>query len=58
VRAFARTWGYTLTKTLHCLMGKVLFNTWDAGWEEAQTGKPMLGRGTDIWIVRHGRIAV
>jgi len=55
---FARTKGYKLTKTLHCLMADVLANTWDASWEDAQTGKPMLGRGTEIWIVRDGRIAV
>jgi nuclear transport factor 2 (NTF2) superfamily protein len=54
---FARTKGYRLKKTLHCLMGDVLANTWDASWEDAQTGKPMLGRGTEIWIVRDGRIA-
>ncbi len=47
---FARTKGYRLTKTLHCLMGDVLANTWDASWEDAQTGKPMLGRGTEIWM--------
>ena len=54
---FARTKGYKLTKTLRCLMGDVLANTWDASWEDAQTGKPMLGRGTEIRIVRDGRIA-
>jgi nuclear transport factor 2 (NTF2) superfamily protein len=55
---FARTKGYKLTKTLHVLMGDRLANTWDASWEDAQTGKPMLGRGTEIWHVRDGRIAV
>ena len=55
---FARTKGYKLKKTLHCLMGDVLANTWDASWEDAQTGKPMLGRGTEIWLVRGGRIAL
>jgi nuclear transport factor 2 (NTF2) superfamily protein len=55
---FARTKGYRLQKTLHCQMGDVLANTWDASWEDAQTGKPMLGRGTEIWVVRDGRIAL
>ena len=55
---FARTKGYRLKKTLHCVMGDVLANTWDAGWEDAQTGKQMLGRGTEIWVVREGRIAL
>jgi uncharacterized protein len=55
---FARTQGYRLTKTLHCLMGDTLANTWDASWQDAQTGKPMLGRGTEIWVVHNGRIAL
>ena len=40
---FTRTKGYRLRKTLHCVMGDTLANTWDASWEDAQTGKPMLG---------------
>jgi nuclear transport factor 2 (NTF2) superfamily protein len=55
---FARTKGYKLRKTPHVLMGDLLANTWDASWEDARTGKPMLGRGTEIWQVRDGRIAV
>jgi nuclear transport factor 2 (NTF2) superfamily protein len=55
---FARTHGYRLKKTLHCVMGATLANTWDASWHDAQTGKPMLGRGTEIWVVRDGRIAL
>jgi nuclear transport factor 2 (NTF2) superfamily protein len=55
---FARTKGYKLKKTLHCLMGDVLANTWDASWEDAQTGKLMLGRGTEVWVVHGGRIAM
>jgi nuclear transport factor 2 (NTF2) superfamily protein len=55
---FARTKGYRLKKTLHCVTGDTLANSWNASWEDAQTGKPMLGRGTEIWIVRDGRIAL
>jgi nuclear transport factor 2 (NTF2) superfamily protein len=55
---FARTKGYKLSKTLHVLMGDRLANTWEASWEDALTGKPMLGRGTEIWHVRNGRIAL
>ena len=55
---FARTLGYRLTKTLRCAMGDTLANTWDASWQDARTGKSMLGRGTEIWVVRGGRIAV
>ena len=55
---FARTKDYRLTKTLHVLMGDLLANSWIASWEDARTGKPMLGRGTEIWRVRDGRIAL
>jgi nuclear transport factor 2 (NTF2) superfamily protein len=55
---FARTRDYKLKKTLRVLMGDLLANTWDATWEDAQTGKPMQGRGTEIWRVRDGRIAL
>ncbi len=55
---FARTRNYRLKKTLHVLMDDMLANTWDASWEDAQTGKLMLGRGTEIWRVRDGRIAL
>jgi len=55
---FARTRNYQLKKTLHVLMGDMLANTWDASWQDAQTGKSMLGRGTEIWRVRGGRIAL
>ena len=55
---FARTMGYRLTKRLHVLMGDRLANTWDASWEDARTGKQMVGRGTEIWVVRDGRITL
>lgn len=55
---FARTRNYKLNKTLHVLMGDMLANTWNASWEDAQTGKAMLGRGTEIWRVQGGRIAL
>jgi nuclear transport factor 2 (NTF2) superfamily protein len=55
---FARTKGYKLRKTLHVLMDDMLANTWDANWQDARTGKQMLGRGTEIWRVREGRIAL
>ncbi|MSP01539.1 MAG: nuclear transport factor 2 family protein [Acetobacteraceae bacterium] len=55
---FTRTRGYKLTKTLHVLTGNRLANTWDASWTDAQTGKSMVGRGTEIWTLRGRRIAV
>lgn len=55
---FARTKGYRLQKRLHVLMGDMLANTWDASWEDARTGKQMLGRGTEIWRMQGDRIAL
>jgi nuclear transport factor 2 (NTF2) superfamily protein len=55
---FARTLGYRLTKTLQVITGNRLANTWDASWTDAKTGKAMLGRGTEIWIMRGRQIAV
>jgi nuclear transport factor 2 (NTF2) superfamily protein len=55
---FARTKDYRLKKTLHCVTRDTLANSWEASWQDAKTGKSMLGRGTEIWIVRDGRIAL
>jgi nuclear transport factor 2 (NTF2) superfamily protein len=55
---FARTLGYKLAKTLQVLNGNRLANTWDASWTDARTGKSMLGRGTEIWIMHGRQIAV
>jgi hypothetical protein len=55
---FARTRNYRLKKTLRCVMGDIIGNSWDATWEDAQTGKPMQGRGTEFWVMRDVRIAV
>lgn len=55
---FARTKGYKLKKTLRVLMGERLANSWDATWQDARTGKPMQGRGTEIWHIEDGRIAL
>jgi|HubBroStandDraft_6_1064221.scaffolds.fasta_scaffold1805611_1 nuclear transport factor 2 (NTF2) superfamily protein len=55
---FARTLGYRLKKKLQVLTGNRLANTWDASWTDAKTGKKMLGRGTEIWIMRGRQIAV
>jgi nuclear transport factor 2 (NTF2) superfamily protein len=55
---FARTLNYKLTKKLQVLTGNRLANTWDASWTDAKTGKSMLGRGTEIWIMRGHQIAV
>ena len=55
---FQRTAGYQLRKKLQVLTGNRLANTWDATWTDSKTGKSMLGRGTEIWIMRGRQIAV
>jgi nuclear transport factor 2 (NTF2) superfamily protein len=55
---FARQRNYRLRKTLRMLEGNMIGNFWDGEWEDAQTGKPMVGRGTEFWTIRDGKIAV
>ena len=54
---FARTRNYRLKKTLRCVMGDIIGNTWDAHWEDARTGKLMQGRGTEFWVMQADQIA-
>jgi nuclear transport factor 2 (NTF2) superfamily protein len=55
---FARQKNYRLTKVLRMLEGNMLGNYWDGEWQDAHTGKQMVGRGTEFWTVRDGKIAV
>jgi nuclear transport factor 2 (NTF2) superfamily protein len=48
---------YRLRKTLMALDGNVLANVWDGTWEDSRTGKPMVGRGLEVWKMRDGMIA-
>lgn len=54
---FARQKNYRLTKVLRVLQGNILGNYWDGEWEDAQTGKQMVGRGTEFWTIRDGKVA-
>ena len=55
---FERMRDYKLTKTLWVAKGNRLANTWVGSWTDAKTGKAMLGRGTEIWILRGRQIAM
>jgi nuclear transport factor 2 (NTF2) superfamily protein len=55
---FARQKNYRLTKVLRMLQGNMIGNYWDGEWEDAQTGKTMIGRGTEFWTVRNGKVAL
>ena len=53
----SRQQNYRLRKTLMALDGNVLANVWDGTWEDATTGRPMMGRGVETWTMRDGMIA-
>lgn len=55
---FARQKDYRLTKVLRMLEGNMLGNYWHGEWQDAQTGKRMVGRGTEFWTLRDGKIAL
>ena len=50
--------GYRLRKELRALSGDMIANYWEGEWRDAVTGKPMAGRGVEIWVMRDGKIAV
>jgi len=50
--------GYRLRKELRALSGDMIANYWEGEWRDAVTGKPMAGRGVEIWVMRGGKIAV
>jgi nuclear transport factor 2 (NTF2) superfamily protein len=55
---FARQRNYRLRKSLRALMDDIIGNYWEGEWEDAQTGEQMVGRGTEFWTMRHGKVAV
>lgn len=58
VARFSRQKGYRLKKQLRVLDGNMIGNYWDGEWEDAYTGKAMIGRGTEFWTIRDGRVSV
>ena len=55
---FERQKGYRLKKRMRMADGDMIGNYWDGEWEDAFTGKVMLGRGTEFWTVRDGKVAI
>jgi nuclear transport factor 2 (NTF2) superfamily protein len=53
---FARQNNYRLKKTLFMVDGFKIGATYSASWEDARTGKPMLGRGAEFWRYRDGKL--
>lgn len=54
---FVRAQNFRRTRKLRALMGNTLASTWDATWTDAQTGKDMVARGTEIWTLRGSKVA-
>ena len=54
----SRQQNYRLKKTLMALDRNRLANAWDGTWEDAKTGKPMRGRGLEVWTMHDGKIAI
>ena len=40
------------------LEGNMIGNYWDREWEDASTGKLMVGRGTEFWTIRDGKVSI
>jgi nuclear transport factor 2 (NTF2) superfamily protein len=55
---FTRQQNYRLTKTLMAVEDNLLANVWEGTWADSRTGKPMAGRGLEVWKMRAGMIAV
>jgi nuclear transport factor 2 (NTF2) superfamily protein len=55
---FARQQNYRLKKTLFMVEGFKIGATYTASWDDAKTGKPMLGRGVELWEYRDGKLAL
>lgn len=55
---FARQKNYKLKKTLFMVDGFKIGATYTASWEDARTGKQMLGRGAEFWQYRDGRLTL
>jgi nuclear transport factor 2 (NTF2) superfamily protein len=53
---FARQYNYRLKKTLFMVAGFKIGATYSAAWEDARTGKPMLGRGAEFWQYRDAKL--
>ena len=55
---FARQQNYRLKKTLFMVEGFKIGATYMASWDDAKTGKSMLGRGVELWEYRDGKLAL
>jgi hypothetical protein len=56
-RRWVRQRDFQLRKTLHAVMGNVFAGTWEGDWTDSESGRRMVGFGTEIWYMEGGRIA-
>jgi nuclear transport factor 2 (NTF2) superfamily protein len=54
----ARQQGYRLKKTLRMVDGFDIGATYTVSWDDAQTGKHMLGYGAEFWRYDGGKLAL
>jgi len=50
--------GYRLRKTFRALASDTITNVWEGEWQDADTSTAMRGFGVEVWVMRHGKIAV
>jgi hypothetical protein len=55
---FARQKNYRLKKTLFMVEGFKIGATYTVRWDDAKTGKEMLGRGVELWQYRDGKLVL
>ncbi len=55
---FARQKNYTLKKTLCMVEGSCIGATYAASWDDAKTGKHVLGYGAEFWQYRDGKLVL
>jgi nuclear transport factor 2 (NTF2) superfamily protein len=55
---FARQKNYRLKKTLFMAAGAKIGATYTVSWDDAKTGRHMLGFGAEFWQYREGRLAL
>jgi uncharacterized protein len=55
---FARQQNYRLRKTLFMAVGAKIGATYTVAWDDAKTGKHMLGFGAEFWQYREGRLVL
>jgi hypothetical protein len=55
---FARQKNYRLKKTLFMVEGFKIAATYEVRWDDAKTGKEMLGRGVELWQYRDNKLVL